>query len=116
MTESAPGHGVTLARGALYQCSAGASALVSLPWIVVVAISTERRVALHRRALWLEYFTVGWNVVEAVVAIGAGLIAGSVAMIGFFADSANRVDQCSRFVVAAAQGPATRGGDQGESR
>jgi cation efflux family protein len=27
---------------------------------------------LHRRALLLEYCTVGWNVVEAVVAIGAG--------------------------------------------
>jgi hypothetical protein len=40
--------------------------------MVVVAASTERRVALDRRALWLEYFTVGWNVVEAVVAIGAG--------------------------------------------
>src|SRR5215218_9054527 len=55
--------------------------------MVVVALSAERRVALHRRALWLEYFTVGWNVVEAVVAIGAGLVAGSVALIGFGADS-----------------------------
>jgi divalent metal cation (Fe/Co/Zn/Cd) transporter len=55
--------------------------------MVVVALSAERRVALHRRALWLEYFTVGWNVVEAVVAIGAGVIAGSVALIGFGADS-----------------------------
>jgi cation diffusion facilitator family transporter len=42
---------------------------------------------LHRRALWLEYITVGWNVVEAVVAIGAGVVAGSVALIGFGADS-----------------------------
>src|SRR5215211_2782968 len=58
---------------------------------VVVTLSAERRVALHRRALWLEYFTVGWNVVEAVVAIGAGLIAGSVALIGFGADSAIEV-------------------------
>jgi divalent metal cation (Fe/Co/Zn/Cd) transporter len=41
--------------------------------------------------LWLEYFTVGWNVVEAAVAIGAGLIAGSVALIGFGADSAIEV-------------------------
>jgi divalent metal cation (Fe/Co/Zn/Cd) transporter len=57
----------------------------------VVAVSTERRVALHRRALWLEYFTVGWNVVEAVVAIGAGLIAGSVALIGSGADTAVEV-------------------------
>jgi cation diffusion facilitator family transporter len=55
--------------------------------MVVVALPVERRITLHRRALWLEYFTVGWNVVEAVVAIGAGVIAGSVALIGFGADS-----------------------------
>jgi len=59
--------------------------------MAVVTLPAERRVALHRRALWLEYFTVGWNVVEAVVAIGAGLIAGSVALIGFGADSAIEV-------------------------
>ncbi len=47
----------------------------------------ERRVALHRRALGLEYFTIGWNLIEAFVAIGAGLIAGSVALIGFGVDS-----------------------------
>jgi divalent metal cation (Fe/Co/Zn/Cd) transporter len=51
------------------------------------ALPLERRRGLHRRALWLEYFTVGWNVIEAVVAIGAGLIAGSVALIGFGVDS-----------------------------
>jgi hypothetical protein len=59
--------------------------------MVVVAVSAERRVALHHRALWLEYFTVGWNVVEGVVAISAGVIAGSVALIGFGADSAIEV-------------------------
>ena len=57
----------------------------------MAALSVERRITLHRRALWLEYFTVGWNVVEAVVAIGAGVIAGSVALIGFGADSAIEV-------------------------
>jgi divalent metal cation (Fe/Co/Zn/Cd) transporter len=51
------------------------------------ALPLERRRGLHRRALWLEYFTVGWNVIEAVVAIGAGLIAGSVALVGFGVDS-----------------------------
>jgi len=35
----------------------------------------------------LEYFTLGWNVLEAAVAVGAGLLAGSVALIGFGADS-----------------------------
>ena len=59
--------------------------------MVVDTLSAERRIALHRRALWLEYSTVGWNVVEAVVAIGAGAVAGSVALIGFGADSAIEV-------------------------
>lgn len=35
----------------------------------------------------LEYFTLGWNVLEAVVAIGAGWLAGSVALVGFGVDS-----------------------------
>jgi cation diffusion facilitator family transporter len=51
----------------------------------------DRRRSLHRRALWLEYFTVGWNVIEGVVAIGAGLIAGSVALVGFGVDSSIEV-------------------------
>ncbi len=42
---------------------------------------------LHRRGVRLEVFTVTWNVVEAVVAIGAGLLAGSVALVGFGVDS-----------------------------
>ena len=40
-----------------------------------------RRERLHRRGLWLEWFTVAWNVVEAVVAIGVGLLVGSVALV-----------------------------------
>ena len=64
---------------------------VSVALMVVATLSAERRVVLHHRALWLEYFTVGWNVVEALVAIGAGVIAGSVALIGFGADSAIEV-------------------------
>jgi len=46
----------------------------------------ERADQLHvgRR---LEYFTLGWNLTEAAVAIGAGLFAGSIALIGFGIDS-----------------------------
>ncbi len=40
-----------------------------------------------RGALGLEYFTVGWNVVEGVVAVVAALLAGSVALLGFGLDS-----------------------------
>jgi divalent metal cation (Fe/Co/Zn/Cd) transporter len=35
----------------------------------------------------LEYFTLGWNLTEAAVAIGAGLFASSIALIGFGIDS-----------------------------
>jgi divalent metal cation (Fe/Co/Zn/Cd) transporter len=73
---------------------AGAYGLTSVLiafWMVVVALSVEGRITLHRRALRFEYITVGWNVVEAVVAIGAGVIAGSVALVGFGADSAIEV-------------------------
>ena len=45
------------------------------------------RETLHRRGVRLEVFTITWNVVEAAVAIGAGLIAGSVALVGFGVDS-----------------------------
>lgn len=36
----------------------------------------------------LEYLTLGWNVIEAVVSIWAGLVAGSTALVGFGVDSA----------------------------
>jgi divalent metal cation (Fe/Co/Zn/Cd) transporter len=35
----------------------------------------------------LEYFTLGWNLTEAVIGIGAGVIAGSIALVGFGVDS-----------------------------
>lgn len=46
-----------------------------------------RKERLHRRGVRLEVFTITWNVVEAVVAIGAGILAGSVALVGFGVDS-----------------------------
>ncbi len=41
----------------------------------------------HRRALLVEYFTVGWNIIEGVVAVTAGVLAGSIALVGFGLDS-----------------------------
>lgn len=45
------------------------------------------RSVLLRRGRTLEYATVGYNVVEGVIAIGSGLLAGSVALVGFGIDS-----------------------------
>ena len=43
--------------------------------------------AYRRRAIRLEYFTITWNTAEALVAIVAGYLAGSIALVGFGLDS-----------------------------
>ena len=58
--------------------------------VTLTATGDDRR-ALVRRGQTLEYITVGYNSIEGVVAIGSGLIAGSVALIGFGFDSAIEV-------------------------
>lgn len=64
------------------------------------------RARLQRRGVRLEWFTVAWNVIEAAVALGAGIVAGSVALIGFGVDSAIEVAAASallwRFRMAGA--------------
>lgn len=45
------------------------------------------RSAQLTRGLNLEYLTIAWNAVEALVAIVAGLAAGSIALVGFGLDS-----------------------------
>lgn len=42
----------------------------------------------HRRGRRLEYLTIGWNGIEALVSVAAGVAAGSTALIGFGVDSA----------------------------
>lgn len=42
---------------------------------------------LLRRGMRLEYFTIGYNTLEGIVSVGAGIFAGSVALVGFGLDS-----------------------------
>lgn len=49
-----------------------------------VAASRE---LLVRRGRWLAWATVGWNAVEGLIALVAGVQAGSIALVGFGADS-----------------------------
>ena len=50
-------------------------------------IAVLDRTALVRQGQRLEYFTVIWNAVEGLVAVVAGLIAGSISLVGFGIDS-----------------------------
>jgi divalent metal cation (Fe/Co/Zn/Cd) transporter len=43
--------------------------------------------AAARRAVRLEQATIGYNILEGVVAVAAGLVAGSIALVGFGFDS-----------------------------
>lgn len=68
------------------------------------------RTALVKRGRLLEYFTIGWNMLEAVIAVGSGLIAGSVALVSFGIDS----------LIESSSGATLlwrlRDGDKGEER
>ena len=57
---------------------------MSNPTTTLSPMETE---ALTRRGLRLAQFTVGYNVVEGVVAVTAGLLAGLVSVVGFGIDS-----------------------------
>jgi divalent metal cation (Fe/Co/Zn/Cd) transporter len=51
----------------------------------------EGRADQLRAGRRLQYLTIGWNSAECVVAVGAGLLAGSIALVGFGVDSAIEV-------------------------
>lgn len=53
----------------------------------MTALATERRERLHRRVRFIVAFTITYNVTEAIVAITAGMLASSAALIGFGLDS-----------------------------
>jgi len=61
-------------------------------WMVPSETSCDQADQAHRVAHTvagrrLEYLTLGWNVVEAGIAIIAGYLAGSIALLGFGVDS-----------------------------
>lgn len=52
-----------------------------------LTLSGDERRREVRRGRRLEYLTVGWNSLEAIASLFAGLLAGSVALVGFGVDS-----------------------------
>jgi len=62
-----------------------------------IEITDKKSEALHKRALSLSYFTVAYNLVEGVVSLIFGYLAGSIALVGFGLDSF--VESLSGFVM-----------------
>ncbi|MGQ0793737.1 MAG: cation diffusion facilitator family transporter [Deltaproteobacteria bacterium] len=71
-------------RAALDLRKISAEARIRKIKIIVPVLSRDANVSRGRR---LEYITIGWNSVEAIVALGAGVVSGSSALIGFGVDS-----------------------------
>jgi divalent metal cation (Fe/Co/Zn/Cd) transporter len=61
--------------------------LSTLPVIITDRSDRERRRQLTSRARKLTQLGLAWRALEAAIAITAGVIAGSVALVGFGADS-----------------------------
>jgi divalent metal cation (Fe/Co/Zn/Cd) transporter len=59
----------------------------SLTATLMTPVDATQADGLRRRGLWLEYLTIGWNVIEAFIAVGAGIAAGSLALVAFGFDS-----------------------------
>ena len=51
------------------------------------AVTDARRATLHRRVRFIVFFTIAWTMIEAGIALSAGALASSAALIGFGLDS-----------------------------
>src|ERR1700733_13845344 len=65
----------------------GVSSGTSLPTLPIVAAGGAQRRRLVVKARRLTQLALGWHVLEAGVALGAGVVEGSVALVGVGADS-----------------------------
>jgi divalent metal cation (Fe/Co/Zn/Cd) transporter len=65
----------------------GMSTGTSLPTLPVVTAGRAQRRRDVLRARHLTQLSLGWHIVEAAIAVGAGVVAGSIALVGFGADS-----------------------------
>ena len=54
---------------------------------MTTTVNVTDRSALVRQGLLLNWVTIGYNLVEAIVSVAAGLVSGSVALVSFGVDS-----------------------------
>jgi divalent metal cation (Fe/Co/Zn/Cd) transporter len=52
-----------------------------------MAEATLDRENIAKRGIRLSYFTIAWNIIEGLIAVIAGMVAGSISLVGFGIDS-----------------------------
>jgi divalent metal cation (Fe/Co/Zn/Cd) transporter len=84
----------------------------ALPLVVGAAgPDRERLVARARLLAWLG---IGWHAIEAAIAVGAGIAASSIALIGFGADSV--IESIAGFVLIWRFGASRHASEAAEQR
>jgi divalent metal cation (Fe/Co/Zn/Cd) transporter len=76
--------------------------------------SRPARPVLARRAIGLAYFTILYNVLEGIIAVAAGLVAGAVSLVGFGLDSG--IEVASAVVVTVRLTAELRGAEPDERK
>lgn len=80
----------------------------------MAAIPSQERARLERRARLLAWGGNAWHLVEFAIAVGAGIAAGSIALVGFGADSL--IEGLSGLVIVWLFTGRRRGSDVAERR
>ena len=65
--------------------------MTTRPEALTIPAAAQNRMQFIQRGRRLQYLTVAWNSIEFVIALVAGFLAGSIALIGFGFDSAIEV-------------------------
>ena len=94
MSATEPRVKATIARAEVCECE-GSCKCDGEP---VASISSPEEREARRWAWWLTIGTITWNTLEAAIAIGGGILAGSIALLGFGLDSV--VEVSSAVVIA----------------
>lgn len=68
-------------------CGNRSSDLLIQRYYGVMHTVTASRTRQLQRGILLEYLTVGWNIIEGIVAVASGTLSGSIALVGFGIDS-----------------------------
>ena len=72
-------------------CGSGPYRVAIRTAVTVTRAGVEERALAARYGRTLQYLTIAWNSAECAVALAAGFIAGSIALVGFGFDSAIEV-------------------------
>jgi divalent metal cation (Fe/Co/Zn/Cd) transporter len=81
---------------------------------LVVGAAEPDRERLVARARLLAWLGIGWHAIEAAIAVGAGIAASSIALIGFGADSV--IESIAGFVLIWRFGASRHASEAAEQR